>query len=122
MKSGVREESYRNCQSFWFQQFQEPVRGLHFQLSYTKAQKGDDFSYAEYANIPGFNLHTLPVLENIIWEKESLAFNANYEIVAGFLAYLRYEYSSITGEQQTYTPEFYWGKTNTITIGARFGI
>jgi hypothetical protein len=110
-----------NSREFYFSFDYRPIRGLHLQLSYTLAQHGDDFSYADCANDPDCGLHTLPILENITWENRMLEFTAQYELLSGTFIYASYRYSDITGNDEKYTPEFYRGNTNTFGTGFRIG-
>jgi hypothetical protein len=100
----------------------KPLRGMHFSLSYTLAQHGDDYSYADCANDPDCNLHVLPILKNITWENHSLDFRASYELFYNTSFYLNYRYADIGGVlMEKYTPEFYWSHTNTVQMGFNIG-
>ena len=110
-----------NAREYYLAINYKPIRGLSIDLSYEYAKKGDAFSYAEYANIPYFNIHTLPILENIIWSSKVLALNARYEIKANVYIYINIKHSNITGDVESYTPEYYWGKNLTFTSGLNIG-
>ena len=97
-----------------------PIRGLAFQLSYTFAQKGDDYDI----NSPIESIHSDPILKNIIWEKQNILFRVNYEILSNTHLYGLFSYQNISGNQekiQKFTPEFYWGKTFTVSGGLNIG-
>ncbi len=110
-----------NSREFYTSIAYKPIRGLSFNFSYTLAQHGDDYSYAECANDPNCDLHKLPILENIIWENHTFLFNALYEVASNTYVYLKYRYSEITGNVEKYTPEFYHGITNTVSLGISLG-
>jgi hypothetical protein len=102
----------------------KPLRGLHFLLSYTQARHYDDYDYAACANSSSCNLHTVPIFENLKWQNRQILFSARYEIVSNTYVYFEYRYQNITGDAsyiQKYTPEYYQGKTNTLTFGANIG-
>lgn len=100
----------------------KPIRGLRLDLSWTFAQHGDDYSYADCANDPDCDLHKLPILENIIWEMQSLAFNASYELFYNTFFYINFQQSDITGPTvEKRTPGFYRGKTSTVKVGFGMG-
>ena len=99
----------------------KPIRGLSVELSYTYAKKGENPTYAECANDPNCNLHTLPILDPITWENHSVGLNSNYEFVANAYVFLNILLGDITGNIETFTPTFYWGKTTTISTGINIG-
>ncbi len=109
-----------NSREFYLSLIIKPIRGLHINFSYTLAQHGDDYKITD----PDSNPHSDPFLKNIIWQNNQLGLLMRYEIVANAYFYINYRYSNITGEQTVldkYTPEYYQGKTSTITLGANIG-
>jgi len=107
-----------NSQELYLAIQYKPIRGLHILASYTFAQHGADY---EYETVPPGHLHKLPLLKNITWEGHSILISANYEIVNNAYVYIKYQNADITGKVKKYTPEFYWGNTNTFSIGANVG-
>jgi len=102
----------------------KPIRGLHFLVSYTLSQHYDDYNYAECFYDPDCNLHTVPMLKNLMWENQNIILKAKYEIVSNAYAFLEYNYQNITGDQtyiEKYTPEYYWGETSTFRVGVNVG-
>ena len=100
----------------------KPLRGLHVSLSYRLARHGTDYDYKELHN--SGNSSGLPFMDKVIWKEQAVLFSVRYEIVNNAYFYLKYRYSNITGESsviEKYTPEYYWGKTNTFTLGANIG-
>ena len=97
-----------------------PIRGLSFEASYSLAQHGDDYDI----NDPNANVHSDPILENIIWQNQNFSFNTKYEFLSNTYLFVNYNFQNISGEQsaiEKYTPEYYWGKTNTINVGLNIG-
>ncbi len=98
----------------------KPIRGLSLKVTYVFAQHGDDYDI----NDPDSNVHSDPVLKNIIWQNNQYLLSAHYEIVSNTYLFLNFNYQNITGEQsaiEKYTPEYYSGKTSTFTFGANIG-
>jgi len=100
----------------------KPLRGLHFSFTYQTARHGTDYNYRELQDSGSSS--GLPFMDEVIWKEEMLLLTAKYEIANNAYFYFRYRYADITGEQsaiQKYTPEYYWGKTSTVTVGANIG-
>lgn len=100
----------------------KPLRGLHVSFTYSLARHGTDYDYKELQANGGSS--GLPFMDKVIWKEQRALFSVKYEIVNNAYFYLNYRYSNITGEQsaiEKYTPEYYRGKTNTITLGANIG-
>ena len=98
----------------------KPIRGLEGEISYSLAQHGDDYDI----NDPINSAHSDPRLKNIIWQNQNIIFQARYEIVSNTYVYGVFNYQNITGEQtaiEKYTPEYYWGKTSTFSVGMNVG-
>ena len=109
-----------NSQEFYLSLKYIPIRGLSIELAYSLAQHGDDYDI----NDPIDTAHSDPALENIIWQNQNILFNTRYEIVSNTYVFANFNYQNITGEQlaiEKYTPEYYWGKTSTITVGMNVG-
>ncbi len=109
-----------NSQEFFLSLRYIPLRGLVLELAYSLAQHGDDY---DIGNI-GSGGHSDPILDNIIWQNQNIYFRARYEIVANTYVFTDFNYQNITGEQEKiekYTPEYYWGKTSTFTVGMNIG-
>jgi len=84
------------------------------------AQHGDDYNI----NDPGAKVHSDPILENITWQNQQFQFGARYEVVSNTYFFFTLNHQNITGDQdkiEKFTPEYYWGDTNTITGGMNIG-
>ncbi len=109
-----------NSQEFYVSLRYVPLRGLSIELAYSLAQHGDDYDI----NNPLDNVHSDPALKNIIWQNQHIFFRARYEIVSNTYFFTEFNYQNITGEQvkiEKYTPEYYWGKTSTFSVGMNVG-
>jgi hypothetical protein len=101
----------------------KPIRGLHFSATFTLARHGDDYDYRELQNTGGSS-SGLPFMQNIMWKQQSINLSAIYEIVNNTYVYVKYRNSYVSGKQsyiEKYTPEYYWGKTNTVQAGLNIG-
>jgi hypothetical protein len=109
-----------NSQEFYVSINYIPIRGLGLGIAFTLAQHGDDYNI----NSPGNNPHSDPILKNIIWQNQQFQFTTRYEIASNTYLFANFNYQNITGQQdkiEKFTPEYYWGKTNTITGGLNIG-
>jgi hypothetical protein len=104
----------------------KPVRGLHFKLSYNYAEHGNNYVYGQYEPAD-----EAPVMENITWRKSVITFKTRYELVNNTYMFFNVSFGDIKGFDvdgisaddylNMYTPEFFHGKTNTISFGANVG-
>ncbi len=111
-----------NSDVFNFSMGYKPLGGLHVTLNYLTARHGTDYNYKELQDAGGSS--GLPFMDNIIWKEQRVVLSVKYEIVNNACFYINYRYSNITGEQSVldnYTPEYYQGKTSTVTLGANIG-
>lgn len=114
----------------------KPIRGFDLDLSYLNAKHGNEYIY-DRAAID--NIISQPSLGNITWSNNTLAFNAQYEIMNNAYAIVNIAYSDIKGYNLTstpivgeirktaqgyldlFTPPYLQGKNTTIMVGFSFG-
>ena len=106
-----------NAQELYVALGWKPIRGLNISASWTYAEKGDDIPY-EYKQ--GFDVTTIPMLQNIIWSNNQINFTARYELVSNCYLYLEYQRAQHSGDV-IYNPEFLHGGTNTLIAGINLG-
>ena len=120
----------------------KPIRGLDLSLSLTEAKHGNEYMYLrrDAQGVDAISkIISQPSLGDITWSNNSLAFNAQYEIVNNAYAIINLTYSDIKGYNLTstpipgevrlnaqgyldlFTPKYLQGKTTTLTIGFSFG-
>jgi len=122
----------------------KPLRGLDINLSYTKAEHGNEYAYIRHGTWQGSKASVLdiisePFMKDKIWSNKTLSFDVKYEISPNIYAILNIENSNIQafeaasevafGEKRMtaeevlnfYTPKFLQGKQTTITAGLSFG-
>ncbi|MFC1732627.1 hypothetical protein ACFL6I_20180 [candidate division KSB1 bacterium] len=109
-----------NSQEIFFQLNYKPIRGLICSLSYLHAQHGGDENGDELV-YGQTNAHGLEFMQTVIWENETIAFKANFELIHNGHIFLQLISSNITGKVEDYTPEFWWGKTFTVSAGLNYG-
>ena len=109
-----------NAEEYYFALKYIPIRGLAFEMAYSLARHGDDYSL----NDPNINPHSDPILKNIIWQNRQLQCTARYEIVSNTWFFASYTYQDITGQQdkiEKFTPEYYRGTKSTVNGGLCIG-
>ena len=120
----------------------KPLRGLDLSLSLTDAKHGNEYIYLrrDAQGVDAISkIISQPSLGDITWSNNSLAFNAQYEIINNAYAIINVAYSDIKGYNLTstpiagevrktaqgyldlFTPAYLQGKNTTITIGFSFG-
>jgi len=114
----------------------KPLRGLNLGLSYMNAKHGNEY---EYIRRQILNIISQPVLNEITWSNQTVAFSAQYELFKNTYANLKLQHSNIQGYDLTskpiagevrkdaqgyldlFTPKFYQGKNVTFECGLSFG-
>ncbi len=108
-----------NSQEFYLAAEYKLIRGLHLRAYYLLAQHGPDYDYTLDQTVD-----THPFLERVVWQNQTFSFKANYEFINNSFLFFEFLMSDISGDQdkvELYTPEFFRGKTNTLSAGFNFG-
>ena len=115
-----------NSQDIFFSLKYKPLRGLMFEIFYNIAEHGNNYVYGEYPKPD-----EAPILESITWKKQISGLNAKYEIVNNAYLFLNVTFGNIKGYDvdnisageylNMFTPDFFQGKTNTVSFGANVG-
>ena len=105
-----------NAKELYFAVQYKPIRGLIIDMSYLHAQKGPDYTVQGNTGRLG-----LPFMDVVEWENKTITFKARYEIINDAFVFAEFINSNITGDVTTYTPSFFHGKTNTVSLGMNFG-
>ncbi|MBA7583411.1 hypothetical protein ES708_25354 [subsurface metagenome] len=103
-----------NAKEFYFAIESRHIRGLNIHLSYTHAQKGPDYTGQ------GADRLGLPFMKTVEWENKTLVLKARYEAINDGFVFAEFLFRDITGEE-SYTPEFWYGRTSTVSVGINFG-
>ncbi len=133
-----------NSSEFYLELQYKPLRSLDFKISYTDAQKGNEFQYIRRGTYKGIygkvdQIIAYPYMKDIIWKNQSIALNGTYEISKDNYFILNFVYNNaqafdaksetMFGEDRMtstevlnlFTPSLLIGKNLTTTIGFSFG-
>ncbi len=97
----------------------KPIRGLHFDLSYTRAIKGEEMETQVINGIP--QVQGLDFIETVAWYRNILGFRTTYEVINDGWLFFEVQRSTVEGFENQYTPEFFQGQTTTISGGMNIG-
>ncbi len=108
-----------NVKELYFTLGWKPIRNMVIQLSYTDILKGPDHTA----------LGTMPREEikpfvPIVFESQSIEINTSWQLINDLYINLGYVFKKVSGDADyliQYSPEFWWGKTNTVNLGVNFG-
>jgi hypothetical protein len=131
-----------NSQEIYLALKYKPIRGLDLNLSFMDAKHGNEYDYLR-RNAAGADaikkIISQPVLGEITWSNQTIAFNAEYEVFNNAYAIINIGYSDIKGYDLTstpidgevrktaqgyldmFTPAYLQGKNTTVTVGFSFG-
>ncbi|OFX47606.1 MAG: hypothetical protein A2X13_11675 [Bacteroidetes bacterium GWC2_33_15] len=104
-----------NSHEFYFSVIVKPFRTLILKADYLFAQKGKD-----YDDLGGSRLGN-PFMDNVEWENKTVSLRASYQVINDGYIFVKYQHSEITGDNIKYTPAYYYGTRNTISLGANIG-
>jgi hypothetical protein len=112
-----------NAQEYFFSLRFRPLKALRIELSYTKAERGKD--YTELGGVDSSHLERLPRLglpfmNSVEWIYETISVKINYQIINDLYIFGEYTKGSNSGDPR-YSPAIFQGKTNTFSAGANFG-
>lgn len=91
-----------------------PYRGLKFWGSFTRSRKGPDTS--NDADRIG-----IPFMASVVWKREAIALGAQYQVYADSFVFIELCKTSITDITGIYTPTYFKGDQNTISVGMNYG-
>lgn len=93
----------------------KPLRGLTIDAAVSWARKGPVLAY-QLINGANNNAGT-PFMQSIQWQNKSAMLKVQYELINDLYIFAAAQYQEITGTTtgiETYSPAFYYGKTNTV--------
>ncbi|MCB2219462.1 MAG: hypothetical protein KQI35_03630 [Bacteroidetes bacterium] len=108
-----------NSQEIFAKVTYKPLKGLLLKTYYILAQHGPDHPFDITTNVVGN-----PFMERVTWQNQTLSFGARYEFINNAYLFAEYIMSDITGDEEQvelYTPAFYRGQNNTISVGFNLG-
>ncbi|MDR3704403.1 MAG: capsule assembly Wzi family protein [Paludibacteraceae bacterium] len=125
-----------NAQEFYLALQYRPVSRLQMKLSYTFAEKGNDYQY--FRSSVDETL-AQPFMKDVVWKNNTLSFKTTYELFRNAYATVQLDYSNIkaydvsgdltiwevwkTAQEylNMYTPAYLQGKKTTLTLGFSYG-
>lgn len=115
-----------NSEEYYFSLQYKPLSRLRINLSYINAKHGN-----EYAYLSGSDVVEHPILEDITWQNESVLIKLNYEFISETYLVFEIVHTNVQGFDvdgktaqeylDMYSPEFFHGKNNIITLGFNIG-
>lgn len=97
----------------------KPFNTFHFTVSFSNSVKGPETKYELINGVA--NVRGLKFLEKSIWSNKTFTAKARYEIINDLMISIEYLNQKILGDEVTYTPELFYGNTNTIVLGLNYG-
>lgn len=127
-----------NSQEIYFKLGYRPIRKLDLSLSYTNARHFNDYVYQRKTVS---TVISQKPFDELVWQNNSIAFKALYELINNCYVYIGAEYNHAQGYDRSakaslntyennltaqqyldmYTPKFYQGKNFTFEFGFNFG-
>jgi hypothetical protein len=99
----------------WYLAFDyRPARALDINLFFVDAIRGPDYTEL------GTNRVGNPPLVTVQWHNTSYGLKASYQVINNVYTWLSYAYSDIRGDMR-WSPEYFFGKKNTLNAGMTVG-
>jgi hypothetical protein len=99
----------------WYAAFDyRPVRTLDINVYFIDAIRGPDYTE------PGGSRLGNPPLDSINWHNTSFGLRASYQVLNDLYAWLSFCNSNVRGDED-WSPDYFFGKKNTLNFGVSFG-
>jgi hypothetical protein len=99
----------------WYLAFDyKPLRTLDVNLYFIDAIRGPD-----YNELGGSNVGNPPMV-TVQWHNTSYGLKASYQVINNLYTWLSFAYSDIRGDAR-WSPEYFFGRKNTVNLGVTFG-
>jgi hypothetical protein len=103
-----------NSREWYFALDYRPLRTLNINLFFTDAIRGPD-----YTELGGSRLGN-PLLESVEWHNTTYGLKASYQVINDLYTWFSFTSGDISGDVR-WSPEYFYGKKNTIDLGLTFG-
>jgi len=104
-----------NAMEFYFAAGFRPIKKLLVKGEYITAKRGKD-----YTSLGTYRVGN-PYMDSVEWISDIVSFMTRYQVVNDAYIFLKYQYSSNTGDNSLYTPEFFMGNLHTFSGGLNIG-
>jgi hypothetical protein len=97
----------------------KPIRNMTIQLSYTDILKGPD-----HTSLGTVSRDKITPFVPIVYESQILALNISWQLINDLFFNLGFIHKNVSGDPiylQQFSPEFWWGETNSLNIGLNYG-
>jgi len=91
-----------------------PLRTLDINLCFVDAIRGPDYTELGVSRIGN------PPLAFVQWHNTSYGIKASYQVINDLYTWLSFYSSNITGDAR-WSPEYFFGKKNTVNFGVSYG-
>jgi len=99
----------------WYVAFDyRPIRTLDINLSFIDAIRGPDYTELGIYRVGN------PPLAFVQWHNTSYVIKASYQVINDLYTWLSFSSSNITGDAR-WSPEYFFGKKNTVNFGMSYG-
>ena len=104
-----------NSQDIYFAIGYQPVRNLHFSITYELQEHGKDVPYEQIEDP-----NSVPLLKGLTWRTQSIVVSAKYEFVNNAFLFLEY-INRQTPVDEGFSPQSLSGTTNMLNAGFNIG-
>ena len=104
-----------NSQDIYFAIGYQPVRNLHFSITYELQEHGKDVPYEQIEDP-----NSVPLLKGLTWRTQSIGVSAKYEFVNNAFLFLEY-INRQTPVDEGFSPQSLSGTTNMLNAGFNIG-
>jgi len=97
----------------------KPLRTMTIQLSYTDILKGPD-----HTSLGTVSRDRITPFIPIVYQSQSIEFTASMQIINDLFIKLGFIHRNVTGDANyllQFSPEFWWGETNSLHVGLNYG-
>jgi hypothetical protein len=92
----------------------KPVRTLNIGMYFTDAIRGPDYTELGTDRVGN------PPLASVEWRSTVFGLKASYQIITDLYTWLNFTSSNVTGDKR-WSPDYFYGRKNTLNLGVTFG-
>jgi hypothetical protein len=103
-----------NSREWYFALDYKPIRSLNIGLYFADAIRGPDYTELGTDRVGN------PPLASVEWQSTVIGMKASYQIINDLYAWCNFFNSNVNGDER-WSPEYFYGKKNTLNLGITFG-